>query len=67
MITTPAQNEVTYKGEVYVFDGQDHIRTKTRYAMEQQLKGMMSWDLATDMPLKDSRSLFRTMLEELGR
>ena len=61
------QNEVTYKGEVYVFDGQDHIRTKTRYAMEQQLKGMMSWDLATDMPLKDSRSLFRTMLEELGR
>lgn len=67
LITTPAQNEVTYKGEVYVFDGQDHIRTKTRYAMEQQLKGMMSWDLATDMPLKDSRSLFRTMLEELGR
>ena len=67
LITTPAQNEATYKGEVYVFDGQDHIRTKTRYAMEQQLKGMMSWDLATDMPLKDSRSLFRTMLEELGR
>lgn len=67
LITTPAQNEVTYRGEVYVFDGQNHIRTKTRYAMEQQLKGMMSWDLATDMPLKDSRSLFRTMLEELGR
>lgn len=67
LITTPAQNEVTYKGEVYVFDGQNHIRAKTRYAMEQQLKGMMSWDLATDMPLSDDKSLFKTMVEELGR
>ena len=60
-------NEVTYKGDVYVFDGQNNIRAKTRYAMDQQLKGMMSWDLATDMPLNDSRSLFKTMVEELGR
>ena len=67
LITGPAQNEVTYKGDVYVFDGQDNIRAKTRYAMDQQLKGMMSWDLATDMPLNDSRSLFKTMVEELGR
>ena len=54
LITGPAQNEVTYKGDVYVFDGQNNIRAKTRYAMDQQLKGMMSWDLATDMPLNDS-------------
>ena len=67
LITGPAQNEVTYKGDVYVFDGQNNIRAKTRYAMDQQLKGMMSWDLATDMPLNDSRSLFKTMVEELGR
>lgn len=67
LITSPAQNEVTYKDKVYVFDGQDRIRTKTRYALDQQLRGMMSWDLATDLPLKDGKSLFRVMLEEMGR
>lgn len=65
LITSPAQNEVTYKGDVYVFDGQDNIRIKTRYAKEQGLKGMMSWDLATDLPLSDSRSLLKAMIEEL--
>ena len=65
LITSPAQNEVTYKGDIYVFDGQDNIRIKTRYAKEQGLKGMMSWDLATDLPLSDSRSLLKAMIEEL--
>lgn len=64
LITSPAQNEVTYKGEVYVFDGQDNIRAKTRYAVEQGLKGMMSWDLATDLPLNEDKSLLRAMIEE---
>lgn len=67
LITGPAQNEVTYKGEVYVFDGQDHIRIKTRYAKELQLKGMMNWDLATDLPLDDNRSLLREMIQELRK
>lgn len=67
LITEPAQNEVIYKGEKYVFDGQDNIRTKTRYAMEQGLKGMMSWDLATDLPLDDSKSLLKAMVEELRK
>ena len=65
MVTSPAQNEVIYQGDTYVFDGQDNIRIKTRYAKEQKLKGMMSWDLATDLPLSDSRSLLKTMTEEL--
>ena len=51
----------------YVLDGQDNIRTKTRYAMEQGLKGMMSWDLATDLPLDDSKSLLKAMVEELRK
>lgn len=67
LVTGPAQNEVTYKADVYVFDGQDNIRTKTRYAKEQGLRGMMSWDLATDLPLSDSRSLLKAMIEELKR
>lgn len=65
LVTSPAQNEVIYQGDTYVFDGQDNIRIKTRYAKEQKLKGMMSWDLATDLPLSDSRSLLKTMTEEL--
>ena len=67
LITSPAENEVNYKGEVYVFDGQDNIRIKTRYAKEQGLKGMMSWDLATDLPLDNSQSLLKAMIEELNR
>ena len=67
LITSPAQNEVTFKDNVYVFDGQDNIRTKTRYAKDQKLKGMMSWDLATDLPFDDDRSLFKAMVKELGR
>ena len=66
-ITSPAENEVNYKGEVYVFDGQDNIRIKTRYAKEQGLKGMMSWDLATDLPLDNSQSLLKAMIEELNK
>lgn len=67
LITNPAENEVTYKGERYVFDGQDNIRIKTRYAKEQGLKGMMSWDLATDLPLDNAQSLLKTMIEELEK
>ena len=67
LITSPSQNEVIYQGDTYVFDGQDNIRIKTRYAKEQKLKGMMSWDLATDLPLNDSKSLLKTMTEELRK
>ena len=67
LITSPAENEVNYKGEVYVFDGQDNIRIKTRYAKELGLKGMMSWDLATDLPLDNSQSLLKAMIEELNK
>lgn len=65
LITSPAENEVIYKGDKYVFDGQDNIRIKTRYAKEQGLKGMMSWDLATDLPLDNAQSLLKAMIEEL--
>lgn len=67
LITSPAQNEVIYKGERYVFDGQDNIRAKTRHAVDLGLKGMMSWDLATDLPLNDNRSLLKAMIEELRK
>lgn len=65
LITSPAENEVIYKGDKYLFDGQDNIRMKTRYTKEQGLKGMMSWDLATDLPLDNTQSLLKVMIEEL--
>lgn len=67
LIGGPAQNEVMYKENLYIFDGQDNIRIKTRYAKEQQLKGMMSWDLATDMPLDDAKSLMKAMIEVIKK
>lgn len=66
LITSPAENEVIYKGDKYVFDGQDNIRMKTRYAKEQGLKGMMNWDLATDLPLDNTQSLLKAMIEEIN-
>ena len=67
LIGGSAQNEVMYKENLYIFDGQDNIRIKTRYAKEQQLKGMMSWDLATDMPLDDAKSLMKAMIEVIKK
>lgn len=66
LITSPAENEVIYKGDKYVFDGQDNIRMKTRYAKEQGLKGVMNWDLATDLPLDNAQSLLKAMIEEIN-
>lgn len=39
---------------------------KTRYAKEQGLKGMMNWDLATDLPLDNAQSLLKAMIEEIN-
>ena len=52
MITSPDQNTVTYKGKEYLFDGQTNIKIKTRYARQQNMRGVMSWDLATDYLLQ---------------
>lgn len=67
LVTDPGQNTLVYKGKNYVFDGQDAIRKKTRFVIGQGLKGMMSWDLATDVPFTDSRSLLKVMVEEIGK
>ena len=66
LITSPKLNEVNYKGDIFLFDGQDNIRKKTRYAMDMGLRGIMSWDLATDLPFNDSKSLLKAMVEEVN-
>jgi hypothetical protein len=63
LITSPDQNTVTYNGKEYLFDGQTNIKIKTRYARQQNMRGVMSWDLATDVPFTNSLSLLKAMKE----
>lgn len=65
LVTSTSQNEVTYKGKLFIYDGADAIRKKTRYTMEQGMAGMMSWDLATDVTLSHEYSLLKAMLKEI--
>lgn len=66
LIVNPRTNEVTSNGIVYLFDGQDNIRKKTRYVLDMQLGGIMSWDLATDVSFDNPTSLLRAMIEEVN-
>lgn len=65
LVKDSAQERAVCRGKEFLFDGQDAIRKKTRYALGLGLRGMMSWDLATDMPVTDRRSLLRAMNEEI--
>ena len=65
LITNPRANEVTSNEVVYLFDGQDNIRKKTRYTLDLKLGGIMSWDLATDVPLSNPKSLLKSMVDEV--
>jgi GH18 family chitinase len=66
LVKDGATNVVKYKGNEYVFDGQDHIRTKTRYALDHHLKGVMNWNISTDVALNNSHSLLRTTVDEIN-
>lgn len=65
LVNSTSQKEVTYKNKVFIYDGVDAIREKTRYTMEQGMAGMMSWDLATDVTLSHEYSLLKAMLKEI--
>jgi hypothetical protein len=64
LITSEDIDQVAYNGKVYTFNGQTTIRKKTRYVREQNLAGMMAWDLATDVPFSHPKSLLKAMVEE---
>lgn len=57
-------DKVSYKGTNYVFNGKQTIRKKTQYIVKNNLKGLMSWDLATDVTLSNNMSLLKTVKEE---
>lgn len=62
LIQSPAEDEARYMNTLYLYNGQDMIMQKTQYAMKQDLRGLMSWDLATDVPFADRWSLLKAMV-----
>lgn len=69
-LTDPSLDQIAYTDKVgitkeYVFNGQNTIREKVKYTCENKLGGIMSWDLATDVPVTDSKSLLKVVKEEL--
>lgn len=65
-LTDPSLDEMTYTdGKTYVFNGQNTIQEKTKYTCESGFGGIMSWDLATDVPVTHPKSLLKVVKEEL--
>ncbi len=67
LIDSTTQNRAVYDNVTYVFNGQATIAEKTVYAASQDLAGMMSWDLASDVAYTDSLSLLRAMINALKK
>lgn len=65
LINTPDADEVIYKNKKYIFNGQNTIRKKTQYVMENDIAGIMTWDLATDLTLSDPKALLKVVAEEM--
>lgn len=65
LINTPDTDEVIYNNKKYIFNGQNTIRKKTQYVMENDIAGVMTWDLATDLPLSDPKALLKVIVEEM--
>ena len=66
LINHPDVDEVIYRGKKYVFNGATTIVRKTQYVMDNGLAGVMTWDLATDVPWEDDRCLTKVMVETMA-
>lgn len=65
-VTSKDQDELTnYKGAKYWLNSYNTIQRKVRYAIDQHLRGVMSWDLATDCDYNNPLSLQRAVVEEI--
>ncbi|EJX07676.1 chitinase [gut metagenome] len=65
LITHPDTDEIIFKESKYTFNGQTTIHKKVLHAKELKLRGIMSWDLATDCAYTNQWSLQRTVVESL--
>ena len=60
------KDEVVYQGKKYVFNGASTIVRKTQYVMDNDLAGVMTWDLATDVPWENPWCLTKVMVETMA-
>lgn len=61
-ISLPVGHEVL----AFTFNGLETIKKKVELVKKNRLKGVMSWDLATDAPFNHPKSLFREMVRIMG-
>lgn len=66
LIDRPDKDEVVYQGKKYVFNGASTIVRKTQYVMDNDLAGVMTWDLATDVPWENPWCLTKVMVETMA-
>ncbi len=60
-------DQVTYNGKNYTFNGVNTIINKTQYVCQNQLGGIMAWDIPLDMlDYNSSHSLLRAAIETLN-
>jgi len=56
-------DQVYFEGKDYTFNGQTTIGNKANFIQDNQYLGIMTWDLATDVTVTNSKSLTRTIIE----
>lgn len=66
-VKNTTDDQVTYKGTTYYLNSVSTIQKKVRYALGQHMRGVMSWDLATDCDYENSLSLQRAVVEEIRK
>lgn len=63
LINTPDIDQVYFDGKDYTFNGQTTIGNKANFIQDNQYLGIMTWDLATDVPVTNNKSLTKTINE----
>lgn len=67
-VTAKDQDELAnYKGAKYWLNSYNTIQRKVRYALDNHMRGVMSWDLATDCDYANPLSLQRAVVEEIWK
>lgn len=66
-VTNTTDDQVTYKGTTYYLNSVSTIQKKVQYARQHHLRGIMSWDLATDCDYDNPLSLQRTVVESIWK
>lgn len=64
-LASPAPGQDTYLS--YAYNGIDLVRQKTRYLMNGNYAGIMSWEISQDAPYNSGYSLTRAIIEEVGK